>query len=94
MIKCPKCKSDYSQQGYYFCPMDGHKLFRSGMVISDETFKEYDELCISAGNPNRRFLQCENCNKTVDVNEDSGHHLGCDFVYGRRGWRQLGAYDG
>lgn len=57
-----------------------------------KTFIPHEE-CISAGNPNRRFLRCENCNKVVDVNEDS-HHEGCDFVYGRRGWRQLGAYDG
>ncbi len=35
---------------------------------------------------------CPECNK---VHEDSSRPPeGCDMVYGRRGWRQLGVYDG
>jgi hypothetical protein len=48
--------------------------------------------------------KCEGCGN--DVNVDNGlvvsqggygvtvHNSICDYVYGRRGWRQLGAYDG
>lgn len=34
--------------------------------------------------------KCENCGKLCDGNK----HVGCDWVLGRRGWRQLGVYDG
>jgi len=35
---------------------------------------------------------CEECNR---VHEDPHRPPeGCDMVYGRRGWRQLGVYDG
>ncbi len=43
---------------------------------------------------NAKFRFCENCNKKVNVDLNGGSHENCDFVYGRRGWRQLGAYDG
>lgn len=41
-----------------------------------------------------RIFKCENCGKMVDVDGETSVHSGCDFVWGRRGWRQLGAYDG
>jgi hypothetical protein len=40
------------------------------------------------------FKCCENCKGLVDITDESGHKDGCDFVWGRRGWRQLGVYDG
>lgn len=36
---------------------------------------------------------CENCLQKVDIDTNEGHGQYCNFVYGRRGWRQLGAYD-
>lgn len=36
---------------------------------------------------------CENCNRRVNLTTNEGHLNRCDFVWGRRGWRQLGAYD-
>lgn len=41
----------------------------------------------------KRMSFCSNCNKTADVST-GGSHEDCHFVFGRRGWRQLGAYDG
>lgn len=35
--------------------------------------------------------KCPECGNT-DANGEA--HPGCDWVYGRRGWRQLGVYDG
>ena len=40
---------------------------------------------IESNNPNI----CESCGKTVNRRCDD-----CGWVYGRRGWRQLGVYDG
>jgi len=37
---------------------------------------------------------CENCFQKVNIDDNTGHGMYCDYVYGRRGWRQLGAYDG
>jgi hypothetical protein len=37
---------------------------------------------------------CENCKREVNISTDSGHEENCDFVWSKRGWRQLGAYDG
>lgn len=42
----------------------------------------------------RRIKSCENCGRPVDIETEAGHRAGCDFVWGRRGWRQLGSYDG
>lgn len=36
-------------------------------------------------------LKCPECGNT---SADGDSHSGCDYVYGRRGWRQLGVYDG
>ena len=42
-----------------------------------------------------RKSRCEGCGEPVDLtNNPSGTHTGCDWIYGRRGWRQLGTYDG
>lgn len=41
-----------------------------------------------------RYKKCENCGKLVDIDNNAGHFDICDYVYGRRGWRQLGIYDG
>lgn len=40
----------------------------------------------------RRKNICPECNKVHD--DPSRPPEGCDMVYGRRGWRQLGVYDG
>jgi hypothetical protein len=40
------------------------------------------------------YLRCDNCANLVNVNKNTGHAYGCDYVYGRRGWRQIGSYDG
>jgi len=32
--------------------------------------------------------KCKNCSKLVNISTNSGHIHGCDYVYGRRGWRQ------
>lgn len=39
----------------------------------------------------RSLLKCPECGNT---DADGGMHINCDMVYGRRGWRQLGVYDG
>lgn len=40
----------------------------------------------------RKEYICPECNK---IHEDPNRPPeGCDMVYGRRGWRQLGVYDG
>lgn len=40
------------------------------------------------------FKVCDNCGEIAEVTGLGGAHSGCDYVYGRRGWRQLGVYDG
>ena len=40
------------------------------------------------------FKNCDNCGEKVEITGLGGAHSGCDYVYGRRGWRQLGVYDG
>lgn len=38
---------------------------------------------------------CPNCGGRVNIKTNEGHkYKECDHVWGRRGWRQLGAYDG
>lgn len=37
---------------------------------------------------------CENCNRDVNINTNIGHDKYCNYVYGRRGWRQLEKYNG
>lgn len=39
----------------------------------------------------RSLLKCPECGNT---DADGDAHGNCDMVYGRRGWRQLGVYDG
>ncbi len=41
-----------------------------------------------------KLISCDNCKKKVDIELNGGKHDNCDFIYGRRGWRQLGVYDG
>lgn len=41
-----------------------------------------------------RYRKCENCEKLVNIDNNTGHFDICDYVWGRRGWRQLGTYDG
>lgn len=43
-----------------------------------------------------KLSKCEGCGKMIDISggAGTGGHEGCQWVYGRRGWRQLGAYDG
>lgn len=41
-----------------------------------------------------RFNTCDGCGKLVNIDNETGHVAGCDYVWGRRGWRQLGVYDG
>lgn len=54
-------------------------------------------------NPAQNIKSCVGCNRRVDIDtclivdsllEGSKHSNYCDHVYGRRGWRQLGVYDG
>jgi broad specificity phosphatase PhoE len=33
---------------------------------------------------------CENCKMRVNIQDNSGHSPSCGYIYGRRGWRQLG----
>jgi hypothetical protein len=49
---------------------------------------------ISMATSTDRYMRCENCGQLVNVDKNTGHADGCGYVYGRRGWRQLGAYDG
>jgi hypothetical protein len=62
---------------------DGSKSIR--MKAQNEQIAPNQELQIKV---------CENCGEKVNIRKDGGHHAKCDFVYGRRGWRQLGTYDG
>jgi hypothetical protein len=55
-----------------------------------EPIEPMSEAYPKTGQP--RNLRCDGCGKVVDVSE-GGAHEGCGWVYGRRGWRQLGAYD-
>lgn len=41
-----------------------------------------------------KLASCDNCNKKVNIDLNSSKHDNCDFIYGRRGCRQLGVYDG
>jgi len=36
---------------------------------------------------------CDNCGYSVDITTNKGHKPYCQFIFGRRGWRQLGIYD-
>lgn len=40
----------------------------------------------------KKLTYCERCGKSVDKTDSK--HDSCDWVYGFRGWRQLGVYDG
>lgn len=42
----------------------------------------------------RGVKTCPKCNNTVVMDGNIGHLYGCDYVWGKRGWRQLGEYDG
>lgn len=41
-----------------------------------------------------RYMYCENCGELINIDNNTGHYDNCDYVYGRRGWRQIGSYDG
>lgn len=41
-----------------------------------------------------RMKKCEKCGYLVNIDIAHGAHKTCDYVWGRRGWRQLGVYDG
>lgn len=43
---------------------------------------------------NANIKICDNCEYSVDITTNKGHKPHCQFVWGRRGWRQLGVYDG
>ncbi len=40
--------------------------------------------------PKPRVFHCPECHTDTDGNK----HGNCNWVYGRRGWRELGVYDG
>ena len=66
-----------------------HRLLCDGKVI-DECGKQTVMLNLTGKN----IKVCENCKKSVNIDDETGHDENCKFVYGRRGWRQLGEYDG
>ena len=41
-----------------------------------------------------KFSRCDGCGYQIDEYSNKGHKDGCNWVWGRRGWRQLGVYDG
>lgn len=41
----------------------------------------------------KKYSVCDGCGRSVDISNGGGHEF-CSYVWGRRGWRQLGAYDG
>lgn len=55
------------------------------------TYYEFD-----TPEPKRKIVAsiCDGCKNRVNLEDGSGHAAGCKFVWGRRGWRQLGVYDG
>ena len=57
-------------------------------------FQEWESYELYTPDHKSNYKKCENCNQTVNIEDESGHKKGCDYVWGRRGWRQLGAYDG
>jgi hypothetical protein len=44
--------------------------------------------------PMSRIKKCDSCGAMVDIDKDSSAHGNCNQVWGRRGWRALGEYDG
>lgn len=42
-----------------------------------------------------RIRRCY-CNKDIDIDNETReqHSIGCNYTWGRRGWRQIGEYDG
>lgn len=55
---------------------------------------EGDSSVTTFSDKNHVFRVCDNCGENVEINGFGGVHDGCDYVWGRRGWRQLGVYDG
>lgn len=41
----------------------------------------------------KKYSICDGCGQSVNTSNGGGHEF-CSYVWGRRGWRQLGAYDG
>lgn len=76
-------KSHYNQQYE-------HRLSCDGEII-EQIGKQNIKLNVVT-TPNTKT--CENCHQKVNIDDNTGHGKYCDYVYGRRGWRQLGAYDG
>lgn len=101
---------DYEQVVFRFRPggaeAGGNALAQLTQAINDwhranaaETTKEMAQLQreLAVIGPRRakpeaakKTHRCPDCGKDTDGNK----HEGCDMVLGRRGWRQLGVYDG
>ena len=61
-------------------------------AIEELALPEWVESIPSDVDNHKNTKRCVNCGKMVDITDGSSHD-GCDFIWGRRGWRQLGAYD-
>lgn len=55
---------------------------------------ETDTILEIVGKDIENLKICENCGRPVNIKTNKGHKEYCGWVWGRRGWRQLGIYDG
>jgi ssDNA-binding Zn-finger/Zn-ribbon topoisomerase 1 len=79
---CPKCAKSVNEHPHENCTddfIDGSWVW----VKSLATEKPKKESALDK-------IKCPNCGKPASEHPA----LGCDMTYGRRGWRQLGVYDG
>jgi DNA replication protein DnaD len=69
------------------------KLVKS--LKSDMTEEELKkDIATFISPPSPKYKQCDRCFQEVNIETNEGHANYCEQVWGRRGWRQLGTYDG